>query len=35
MSFSYQNCKIDGVGTSELKIVGLDNKTESVNIEHT
>ena len=27
--------KIDGVGTSELKIVGLDNKTESVNVEHT
>ena len=27
--------KIDGVGTSELKIVGLDSKTESVNIEHT
>ena len=27
--------KIDGVGTSELKIVGLDNKNESVNIEHT
>ena len=27
--------KIDGVGTSELTIVGLDNKTESVNIQHT
>ena len=27
--------KIDGVGTSELKIAGLDNKTESVNVEHT